>query len=201
MCCLSGARACNFGPAIYPHLGDSWVCSFVVLCNKCGHVNPCIVMHHSLAIAFLVESLFWYVSALTLRLHTCLCRCACTYVLPRHVTNARMCPIIVSCMCVCVFVSVCMSVCMYVCGHVLMCVCEHTCIYSRLCTCKHGCVLYAYCTVRPYIYIYIYMAYDGYILGTCRAERAGSRGPQGSALAAASCLSQLTHSLTHSLTH
>ena len=54
-----------------------------------------------------------------------MCMHMCTYVLPRHVTNARMCPIFVSCMCVCVFVSVCMSVCMYVCGHVLMGVCVY----------------------------------------------------------------------------
>ena len=86
-----------------------------------------------------------------------ICMRMCTYVLPRHVTDARMCPICVSCMCVCVFVSICMSVCMYVCGHVL--------------------------------------AYDGYVLGPCRAERAGSRGPQGSALAAASSALRRLHSL------
>ena len=86
-----------------------------------------------------------------------MCMRMCTYVLPRHVTNARMCPIFVSCMCVCVFVSVCMSVCMYVCGHVLMGVC--VCAYMHLCrvhTCKHGCVLYAYCTCKT---VYIYMWY------------------------------------------
>ena len=54
-----------------------------------------------------------------------MCMRMCTYVLPRHVTNARMCPIFVSCMRVCVFVSVCMSVCMYVCGHVRMGVCVY----------------------------------------------------------------------------
>ena len=66
-----------------------------------------------------------------------MCMRMCTYVLPRHVTvtNARMCPIFVSCMCVCVFVSVCMSVCMYVCGHVLMCVC--VCAYMHLCLPLH----------------------------------------------------------------
>ena len=54
-----------------------------------------------------------------------MCMRMCTYVLPRHVTNARMRPIFVSCMRVCVFVSVCMSVCMYVCGHVRMGVCVY----------------------------------------------------------------------------
>ena len=62
------------------------------------------------------------VSVRTLCLHMLVLMCMrmCTYVLPRHVTNARMRPIFVSCMCVCEFVSVCMSVGMYVCGHVLM---------------------------------------------------------------------------------
>ena len=113
-----------------------------------------------------------------------MCMRMCTYVLPRHVTNARMRPIFVSCMCVCVFVSVCMSVCMYVCGHVLMgvCVCVLTCIYA--------CVTHAspnvYYLRTIHVRLYIYVAYDDYVLGPCRAERAGSRGPQGSALAAAS---------------
>ena len=118
-----------------------------------------------------------------------MCMRTCTYVLPRHVTNARMCPIFVSCMCVCVFVSVCMSVCMYVCGHVLMgvCVCAYmhpSHMYARMCTI---CVLY--------MYDRIYVAYDDYVLGPCRAERAGSRGPQGSALAAASSALRRLHSL------
>ena len=75
-----------------------------------------------------------YVSVLAALAHMLVLMCMGmgTYVLPRHVTNARMRPIFVSCMCVCVFVSVCMSVCMYVCGHVLMgvCVCVLTCIYA-----------------------------------------------------------------------
>ena len=82
-----------------------------------------------------------------------MCMRMCTYVLPRHVTNARMRPMFVSCMCVCVFVPVCMSVCMYVYGHVLMGVC--VCAYMHLCRvriCKHGCVLYAYYTCKT-IYI------------------------------------------------
>src|SRR6056300_1504618 len=82
-----------------------------------------------------------------------MCMRMCMYMLPRHVTNARMRPMFVSCMCVCVFVSVCLSGCMYVCGHVLMGVC--VCAYMRLCrvhTCKHGCVLYAYYTCKT-VYI------------------------------------------------
>ena len=122
-----------------------------------------------------------------------MCMRMCTYVLPRHVTNARMCPIFVSCMCVCVFVSVCMSVCMYVCGHVLMGVC--VCAYMRLCrvhTCKHGCVLYAYYTCKT---VYTYVAYDDYVLGPCRAANAGGPGSQGCALAAASSALRRLHSL------
>ena len=58
-----------------------------------------------------------------------MCMRMCTsYVLPRHVTNARMCPIFKSCMCMCVFVPVCMSVCMYVCGHA----CLWVCVCARL---------------------------------------------------------------------
>jgi uncharacterized membrane protein len=121
-----------------------------------------------------------------------MCMCTCTYVLPRHVANARMCPIFVSCMCVCVFVSVCMSVCMYVCGHVLMgvCVCLHASMpaFTHVSTDVHDTRTIH---VRPYIYV----AYDGYVLGQCRAERAGSRGPQGCALAAASSALRRLHSL------
>ena len=122
-----------------------------------------------------------------------MCMRMCTYVLPRHVTNARMRPMFVSCMCVCVFVSVCMSVCMYVCGHVLMGVC--VCAYMHLCrvhTRKHGCVLDVYYTCKT---VYVYVAYDDYVLGPSRVERAGSRGPQGSALAAASSALRRLHSL------
>ena len=126
-----------------------------------------------------------------------MCMRTCTYVLPRHVTNARMCPTFVSCMCVCVFVSVCMSVCMYVCGHVLMgvCVCVLTCICAAFTHVSMD--AYYMCTihVRPYICV----AYDGYILGQNRAENAGSRGSQGCALAAASSALRRLHSLQHFL--
>ena len=91
------------------------------------------------------------------RMLVLMCMRMCAYVLPRHVTNARMRPMFVSCMCVCVFVFICLSVCTYVCGHVLMGVCARA--YMHLCrvhTCKHGCVLYAYCTCKT-VYIYIYM--------------------------------------------
>ena len=68
-----------------------------------------------------------------------MCMRTCTsYVLPRHVTNARMCPTFVSwmcptfvsCMCVCVFVCVCLYVCQYVC--VRSCVLMGVCVYARL---------------------------------------------------------------------
>src|SRR6056300_2036274 len=61
-----------------------------------------------------------------------MCMRMCTYVLPMRVTNARMCPIFVSCMCVCVFVSVCMSVCMYVCGHVCLWVCVRARLHASM---------------------------------------------------------------------
>ena len=120
-----------------------------------------------------------------------MCMRMCTYVLPRHVANARMCPIFVSCMCVCVFVSVCMSVGMYV--------CVRSCAYGCVCVCLHASMpafthvstdVYHMRTihVRPY-------TYDDYVLGPCRAERAGSREPQGSALAAASSALRRLHSL------
>ena len=84
----------------------------------------CIVCHVSVLYAVLAHML------------VLMCMRMCTYVLPRHVTNARMCQTFVSCMCVCVFVSVCMSVCMYVCGHVLMGVCVradmHLCLLLHM---------------------------------------------------------------------
>ena len=118
-----------------------------------------------------------------------MCMRMCTYVLPRHVTNARMCPIFVSCMCVCVFVSVCMSVCMYVCGHVLMGVC--VCAYAAFTHVSTDVYYMRTIHVRPYIYV----AYDDYVLGPCRAANAGGPGSQGSALAAASSALRRLHSL------
>ena len=121
-----------------------------------------------------------------------MCMRMCTSVLPRHVTKVGMCPIFVTCMCVCIFVSVCMSVCMHVCGHVLMGVCVS--LHASMPALTHASTDECYMRtihVRPYIYV----AYDDYVPEPCRAERAGSRGPQGSALAAASSALRRLHSL------
>ena len=126
-----------------------------------------------------------------------MCMRMCTYVLPRHVTNARMCPMFVSCVCMCVYVSVCVCVCMYVCLWVCVCVCLHASmpVFTHVST-----DVYYMRTIHVRPYIYIYMAYDDYVLGPCRAARAGSRGPQGSALAAASSALRRLHSLQLFLT-
>ena len=88
-----------------------------------------------------------------------MCMRMCTYVLPRHVTNARMCSIFVSCMCVRVFVSECMSVCLYGCGHVLMgvCVCVLTCIYAAFTHAGTDVYYMRAIHVRPYIYMWYMM--------------------------------------------
>ena len=134
----------------------------------------------------------------------CVCACAilahmlvlicmrmCTYVLPRHVTNARMRPMFVSCMSVCVFVSICLSVCTYVCGCLSVCVCALTCIYAAFTHVSTD--VYYMCTihVRPYVYV----AYDGYIRAQRRAPNAGGPGSQGCVLAAASSALRRLHSL------
>ena len=121
-----------------------------------------------------------------------MCMRMCTYVLPRHVTDARMCPILVSCMCVCLCLSVCLSVSMCAVMCLWVCVCALTCIYAAFTHVSTDVYYMHTIHVRPYIY---YVAYDGYVLGPSRAERAGSRGPQGCALAAASSALRRLHSL------
>ena len=169
------------------------------LCVRCAYAQT----HHMLVLMCMC---MW---VLYVHVHSLVCVCAyaalahmlvlmcmrmCTYVLPRHVTNARMCPILVSCMCVCVFVSLCMPVCMYVCGHVCLWVCVCARLHASMPAITHVSPNVYYLRtiqVRPYIYV----AYDDYVLGPCRAANAGGPGSQGCALAAASSALRRLHSL------
>ena len=95
--------------------------------SGCVHVRMCMCIY---------VCIVGDVSVRTLCLHMLVLMCmrTCTsYVLPTHVTNARMCPTFVSCMCVCVFVSVCRSVCMFACGYVCLWVCVCARAYMHLC--------------------------------------------------------------------
>ena len=95
-------------------------------------------------------------------------------------------------------VYLCLSVCLFVCMHavVSLWVCipgVFVCIYVSMPAFTHVSMDVYY--MRKTVYIYIYVAYDGYVLRPCREESAGSRGPQGSALAAASSALRRLHSL------
>ena len=72
-------------------------------------------------------------------------------------------------------------------GHVLM----GACVYAAFTHVSTDVCFMRTIHVRPYIYV----AYDGYILGQRRVENTGGRGPQGSALAAASSALRRLHSL------
>ena len=122
-----------------------------------------------------------------------MCMRMCTYVLPTRnkCENASDICVMYVRVCICV----CLYVCLYVCVRSLACACvcvrALTCIYAAFTHVSSDVYYMRTIHVRPYKYV----AYDDYVLAPCRAERAGSRGPQGSALAAASSALRRLHTL------
>ena len=198
--CLSLRCGCTHACAdVHAHVH---VVCVAYACNKCQNVSNICVMYVRVCTCVCLYVCLYVCVRLCVCAYAALahmlvlmCMRMCTYVLPRHVTNARMCPIFVSCMCVCVFVSACLSVCMYVCMCAGMClwVCERalTCVYAAFTHVSMD--VYYMCTihVRPYMYV----AYDGHIRAQRRAANAGGPGSQGCALAAASSALRRLHSL------
>ena len=90
------------------------------------------------------------------------------------------------------YVRVCICV---VCGHVCLWVCVCARLHASMPAITVSPNVYYMRTIHVRPYIYIRVAYDDYVLGPCRAERAGSRGSQGCALEAASSALRRLHSL------
>ena len=139
------------------------------LCVRCACTHACDDVHVHVVCGYCICMCIVCDVSVYVHVHSLSCVCAyaalahmlvlmcmrmCTYVLSMHVTNARMCPIFVSCMCVCVFVSVCMSVCMYVCGHVLM----GACVYAAFTHVSTDVCYMRTIHVRPYMYMWHMMA-------------------------------------------